>query len=201
MESVHWSQPLPPFYTYTSLYFCCRYFLSCFLLPFLYLDECEIHPLKSVYVSLFFFLFVWAFFLLYVYGCNFWKSYERKSWRQALVLVIPQRVRSVLCYAIKHFHYMWIFIFNKIILTFASVCIVFKMKYLLWEKGKVVFIFGVIYGSWIQPIKYVAYMKNHSKLWDIIKSNASFIIIDASFIIPSCRVACIVGLLSWFYSQ
>ena len=82
------------------------YFLSCFLLPFLYTDEYEIHPLKSVYVFCSF-MFMWAFFLVSpCMSVNFGSPMRGNLWRQALVLQLPQRVR---CFYVALSKYlMWI---------------------------------------------------------------------------------------------
>ena len=92
---VRTDQPLPLFHTCPTYYIVVTSFpvsrisISTFWMSvkFIFLN---------LYVSIsLFFLFLCvsdALSHIRVYGCKFWKSYERKSWRQALVLVMLQRV-------------------------------------------------------------------------------------------------------------
>ena len=92
---VRTDQPLPLFHTCPTYYIVVTSFpVSCISISTFWMSVKFIFLNLYVSVSLFFlFLCVSdALSHIRVYGCKFWKSYERKSWRQALVLVMLQRV-------------------------------------------------------------------------------------------------------------
>ena len=98
---VRTDQPLPLFLTCPTYYIVVTSFPVSYIISistfwmsvkFILLNLC-------VSVSLFFLFLSVSVALSHirVYGCKFWKSYERKSWRQALVLSMLQRVRCLCC--------------------------------------------------------------------------------------------------------
>ena len=101
MLKVRTDQPLPLFLT------CPTYYIVVTSFPVSYIISISTFWMSVKFILLNLCVSVCLFFLflsvsvalshIRVYGCKFWKSYERKSWRQALVLLMLQRVRCLCC--------------------------------------------------------------------------------------------------------